>query len=47
MGQPSGVVVKVLCSTPAAPGSLVWIPGVDPASAYQALLRQASHILKK
>ena len=37
-GQPHGVVVKFICSTLVAGGSLVQIPGVDPPTTHQAML---------
>ena len=46
-GRPSGTVVKFAHSTSVAPGSRVRIPGVDLHTACQAMLWQASHILKK
>ena len=42
--QPSGAVVKFTCSTLAAWGSQVQIPGADLHTAGQAILWQASHI---
>ena len=43
-GQPSSVVVKFSCSALVAQVSLVWIPGAELSTAYQAMLWEASHI---
>ena len=44
LGQPGGKVVKLMHSASVILGSLVWIPGMDLRTAYQAMLWQASHI---
>ena len=46
-GQPGGTAVRFACSDSAARGSPIQIPGMDLCTAYQAMLWQASHILKK
>ena len=43
-GWPSGIVGKCICSTSATQDSLVWIPGMDLCTAYQAMLWHMSHI---
>ena len=43
-GQPGGAMVKFAHSASAAWDSLVWIPGVDIRTAWQAMLWQVSHI---
>ena len=43
-GQPGGIMVKFACSTLVAQGLQVQIPGTDPQTAHQVLLRQQSHI---
>ena len=37
-GQPGGIVVKFVCSTSAAQGLQIQIPGADLYTAYQAML---------
>ena len=43
-GWPGGLVAKFACSASAARDSQVQMPGADLSTAYQAMLRQVSHI---
>ena len=45
-GRPGGTAVKFARCAAAARGLLVWIPGVEPYTACQAMLWQVSHIYK-
>ena len=38
LGWPSGIVVKLACSTSVAQGLQVWILGMDLRTAYKAML---------